>query len=460
MKQMRNRGMGLQKLLLIAVFFFADISISENRFAGAQEPDGPTASVLATIRNAVSDSSGSKPFTFHKAPFTQNTRDLPIGVFDSGIGGLTVMEAILGLDSHNNKTFQPKPDGVPDFESEQFIYLGDQANMPYGNYASVGKLDFLRELILRDAIFLLGKRYWKDSSAQQPSLDKPPVKAIAIGCNTATAYGLEDIKTAIKHWNVPVFVVGVVDAGARGLLELSAESSKPQATIAVLATVGTCNSGAYPRAIRSTLGLAGRQIPTVVQKGFVELAAAIEGDTQVLSKGSVREFIERDVLDLVEEHRKSGDLRPISTVILGCTHFPLVESQIIAVFKSLREKEVDGQLVYSKLIAEKIEVVNPAQLAAKELFRTLASSNLRRTHDAVQHSKKVQFFISVPNPSSPNIQLTADGSLEHDYKYGRATQQFDVEDTRFVPMKQEMLPVSSLNMLKTSLPNVWRIFSN
>lgn len=66
----------------------------------------------------------------------------PIGVFDSGTGGLTVLEAMLSLDAFNNKTGEQKPDGVPDFSGEYFHYLADQANMPYGNYASEGKTAF------------------------------------------------------------------------------------------------------------------------------------------------------------------------------------------------------------------------------------------------------------------------------------------------------------------------------
>jgi hypothetical protein len=123
----------------------------------------------------------------------QERRQLPVGVFDSGIGGLTVLEAILGLDAFNNETLQPGADGRLDFEGERFVYFGDQANMPYGNYASAGKQDFLRELILRDAVFLLGRRYWRSSLAPEPSMDKLPVKAIA-----AIRRQLMDSKTFAK----------------------------------------------------------------------------------------------------------------------------------------------------------------------------------------------------------------------------------------------------------------------
>ena len=69
----------------------------------------------------------------------QINKQLPIGVFDSGTGGLTILQAILTLDAFNNKTGKPGGDGVPDFSNEAFQYLADQANMPYGNYAAANK---------------------------------------------------------------------------------------------------------------------------------------------------------------------------------------------------------------------------------------------------------------------------------------------------------------------------------
>ena len=80
-------------------------------------------------------------------------------------------------------------------------------------------VDFLRELIIKDSIFLLGRRYWASRDAADPSFDKPPVKAIVIACNTATAYGLEDLRAALKRWELPVLTVGVVEAGASAVME-------------------------------------------------------------------------------------------------------------------------------------------------------------------------------------------------------------------------------------------------
>ncbi|MFO0924571.1 MAG: hypothetical protein U0905_19040 [Pirellulales bacterium] len=156
----------------------------------AQEP------LEGLIAHAVSDPEGKTVHTFPTYPDAESRRRLPIGVFDSGLGGLTVLEAIYGLDAFHNETLQPGSDGRPDFEKERFIYLGDQANMPYGNYSSTGKADFLRELVLKDAIFLLGTRQ-RTMAGNTADQTKLPVKAIVIACNTATAVGLDDIRDAL-----------------------------------------------------------------------------------------------------------------------------------------------------------------------------------------------------------------------------------------------------------------------
>ncbi|HAL71245.1 MAG TPA: hypothetical protein DCP71_05675, partial [Verrucomicrobiales bacterium] len=85
------------------------------------------------IRHVQAHPEGQAPASFDASAYQGDLSRLPIGVFDSGIGGLTVLEALLTLDAFNNETLKPGPDGKPDFENERFIYLGDQANMPYGN---------------------------------------------------------------------------------------------------------------------------------------------------------------------------------------------------------------------------------------------------------------------------------------------------------------------------------------
>lgn len=396
-------------------------------------------------------------WTFDPTNFQKDLRQMPIGVFDSGIGGLTVLEAILALDVYNNDTLEPIPDGRKDFEGESFVYFGDQANMPYGNYPAAGREEYLRELILKDAIFLLGERYWPDALSNQPVFTKPPVKAIAIGCNTATAYGLSDINAALKTWNLPVFAIGVVQAGARGVVQLPSSDTGAEFSIAVLATVGTCRSEAYPRAIQTALGQAGRRQPKILQQGFVELAAAIEGDQQMLKRNSVGQIVSRDIAELMENHRESGSVQPIRTVILGCTHFPLVKGEILSAFRELRELQKDGEYPYRALISDEIQVVDPAEWTARELFRELALARLRanRPDRSVDAKASISFFISVPNPNCSSVQLGPDGGLDASYKTSRQPGRLTIEDTIVVPLQVSQIPEGSLNLIRHQLPHVW-----
>lgn len=370
-------------------------------------------------------------------------KDLPIGVFDSGIGGLTVLEAILQVDVFDNETGKPGADGVPDFAAEKFIYLGDQANMPYGRYPSVGKELFLRELILKDAIFLMGKR-WRAGRDQPVRLDKPPVKALVIACNTATAFGLEDLKKAVAAWGVPVIVVGVVNAGARGLLS---EADQWEAgAVGVMATPGTCASGAYPAAIRATLGRAGRAVPAITQQGGQALAAVIEGNPAFTQ--SLDEQAYQDALELVKNHRESGAKEAITTVMLGCTHYPLAISELEAGFDRVRAEHPD----LAAWIGKERRYVDPAEWAARELFNALSLSRLRiKPKDAGDEVAPTQFFISVPGIDAP----TQDGGLQLDYQYGRQPGHLNREDTVVVELSRARLPKSGAGLVKDKLPAVW-----
>jgi len=391
------------------------------------------------IQHAQQHPQGDVAYSFDAEALKKDTRDLPIGVFDSGIGGLTVLEAILTLDTFHNDTLQPGCDGLPDFADESFQYFGDQANMPYGNYSSAGRTDYLRELIVKDSIFLLGKR-WFDPQTKSFRHDKPAVKALVIACNTATAYGIDDIRAALKVWGIPVIVVGVVEAGARGVLNTHKEGA-----VGVLATVGTCASGAYPRVIGQTLGLAGRSVPAITQQGSANLAGVIEGDPAF--KESVTEQCRLDIRDLMLAHQKSGSSAPLSTVVLGCTHFPLVEAEIDQAFAALR-----GEAAFEKLIASEVEYVNPAEWTARELFRELASARIR----ARRSKGNDTFYLSIPNPTRSDLKLTVDGGLEKEFKYSRLPDELDREDTVNAPMTRDRIPATTRKLIETKLPEVWK----
>lgn len=479
-------------------------SKAAGRSAATQDAAVTSAVVTEMVEHSNRHPDGSQAFTIDVNVWSEDRKNLPIGVFDSGIGGLTVQEAILSLDAFHNESYAPGPDGRRDFEHEQFIYFGDQANMPYGNYPSAGNKDFLKQLILKDAVFLLGRRYWPTPVAEYPKFDKPPVKAIVIACNTATAWGLEEIRLAINAWKIPVPVIGVVEAGARGVME-TIDSADQQRTIAVLATVGTCGSNAYPKAIGQTMGLAGKSVPEVVQQGSVGLAGAIEGDPAFISAGrpkdadgqiylgpstrnitaaldqnaldvygfdptgmlgdqnlpetlrlnSLANYVRYDVATLMRNHKASGKTSAIDTVVLGCTHFPLVELEILNAFAGLREYEQHGERPFASLIAESISVVNPAEMTAKELFREMARQKMFHQPHAASEPQQDLFFVSVPNPHCRAAKKNADGSLEFDYKYGRQPTSFAVEDTICVPMEISLLPRSSTSLIQSRLPEVW-----
>jgi len=428
-------------------------------------------------------------------------KTLPIGVFDSGIGGLTVLSSLLSLDSFNNSTHQPGADGRPDFEYEKFVYLGDQANMPYGNYPAEGGVDFLRELVLKDGIFLLGTRFWLNRSAPEPSRDKPPVKAVVIACNTATAYGLEDLRAAVELWGLPVTVIGVVEAGAKGALE----ASDGQSAVAVMATVGTCRSEGYVRAVKKVFSERNREAPEVVQQGCLGLAGAVEGDASYIDAGgtgnqadyrgpavsnpevpidtaligfygfdpggllgepgdpagwrlnSVENYIRYHCLSLVEKYSQTGARLPIGTVILGCTHFPYYRQSFIYNFERLRKASApDGTAPYRELLAGKINIIDPARLTAENLYLSLKEQKLLLARSEEPVVPTDEFYISVPNRDLSEVELTPAGAFTYSYKYGRSPGRVHLEYVKRVPISAANLSAAAVEQIKSGMPEVWR----
>ena len=348
--------------------------------------------------------------------------EAPIGVFDSGLGGLTVLERLLDVDQVDNATGLYGPDGVPDLARERFVYLGDQANMPYGDYAAEGKSDYLRELILKDAKFLLATNYYRTAEERVPSGCKPRAKIIVIACNTATAWGLDDLRKYLASIGDDTKVVGVIEAGVRATLDqVGAKTDSPSFAIGVMATPGTIASGAYERTIRAELKARGVKTDVrVIGQGCAGLADAIECGSPAADA-----IAKSNLVALVERHRASAPSVPVKAVILGCTHFPFVQDTLNRTVAELRAKGAP--------LAADFRFVDPAFYTAAECHRLLRETG--RLSTAAKPDVSLA-FLSVADPSLPSECLTADGQLTRAFKYGRNTGSCAVT-TKPVPFTRE-----------------------
>jgi len=193
----------------------------------------------------------------------------PIGVFDSGMGGLTVLRALIAR-----------------LPSEHFVYLGDTARLPYGTKSA--------ETV--QAYALQATRLLIDQG----------VKMLVIACNTASAVALYLLQEA---WE-PVPVIGVIEPGAR-----AGAAATRNRHIAVIATEGTVKGGAYMRAIHRLM----RDAVVVQQPCQVFVALAEEGWTDSpVTLAAADRYLKRLF---------SGEHAP-DTLVLGCTHFPVLAASI------------------------------------------------------------------------------------------------------------------------------------
>jgi GMP synthase (glutamine-hydrolysing) A subunit len=341
----------------------------------------------------------------------------PIGVFDSGIGGLSVLEKILTLDSFDNATGEMRPDGVPDFLEERFVYFGDQANMPYGRYDAAGKADFLRELVVRDAQFVLG------SQGHDPS------KAVVVACNTATAYGFGRVSAMVRPGDASV--IGVVNAGVEGALDAMRGETRPYA-IGVMATPATISSGVYERTLRAGLAARGTSVPVeIANRGGIGLAEAVEN-----SEPGMGECARTNFVALVEDYRARGGKAPIRAIILGCTHYPFVLDEFRAALADLRKRPE-----CAALIADDVVFVDPAVNTAVACYKSLRERGLLATRRAADGRRRVEAFISVGKS----------GPLPDSVKYGREVGSHDI-GTKIVPMTADNMPSGAPEMIRAMMP--------
>lgn len=227
------------------------------------------------------------------------SRNLPIGVFDSGLGGLTVVREIRRV-----------------LPTESILYLGDTARVPYGTRSAATVIRYAR------------------GCAQL--LTERGVKALVVACNTVSAVALELLRAEL---DLPV--LGVVEPGAGAAvgaaLELEKRLGRP-VHIGVLGTTSTIGSGAYPRAVAALStrlevdSAAAPLLVPLVEEGW------IQGDVPRLA-------VERYLAPLIE--------RNVRVLVLGCTHYPLLKDTITEVANRLSGSEVvivDGALATAEAL--------------------------------------------------------------------------------------------------------------
>jgi len=234
----------------------------------------------------------------------------PIGVFDSGVGGLTVAREIMRQ--------MPK---------EQIIYFGDTARVPYGSKSKETVITFSRQI----AKFLLTKN----------------VKAIVIACNTASALALETIKQEF-----PIPVIGVVKPGA-----ITAAKTTKSGRIGIIATEATINSGIYPQYLTElcpNVQVYGKACPLfcpLVEEGWLYDSVTVE---------------------IAERYLNELQGYDVDTLVLGCTHYPLLRHTI------------------QKVVGPSVTLVNPAYETAKQIKRVLEKNGLECSEQMPGH----KFFVS------------------------------------------------------------------
>lgn len=238
----------------------------------------------------------------------------PIGVFDSGLGGLTVLKELISV--------------LPD---EDVVYFGDTARVPYGSKSKDTIIHYTKQILA----FLKTKE----------------VKAIVTACNTVSAYALEEVAS-----EVPVPIIGVVKPGA----EVAAKKTK-NGRIGVIGTKATVESGLYRRCIlENNRGLSVYQKACPLFVPLVEEGLWEDDLTEAAAERYLSELKEQDV----------------DTLIMGCTHYPLIRS------------------VIRHVMGETVTLVNPAHETARRMKEILEEKTMCRDPFTEPSKTPYRFYVS------------------------------------------------------------------
>ena len=241
-------------------------------------------------------------------------RNSAIGVFDSGVGGLTVAREIMRQ-----------------MPNERIIYFGDTARVPYGSKSGDTIIRYARQIV----------RF----------LETQDVKAIVVACNTASAYALDVID---KEVTIPI--IGVVKPGAKVAANVTQNGK-----IGVIGTQGTIGSSIYSKYIEeidSTIKVIGKACPL-----FVPL----------VEEGLLQDPVTDEIASRYLEELKDNE---IDTLILGCTHYPLIYKTI------------------EMIMGDQVKLVNPAYETARELKELLEKEDLLNTEKLGLGKDRHHFFVS------------------------------------------------------------------
>ena len=266
-------------------------------------------------------------------------REAPIGVFDSGIGGLTVAREIMRQ--------------IP---QERIVYFGDTARLPYGSKS-------------RNTIIRYSRQIVRFQRTRQ-------VKAIVVACNTASAYALETLQ---QESDIPI--IGVVKPGAR-----VAAKESPGGNIGVIGTAGTVGSHIYREYIQSL-----RPEAQVFEKACPLFVPLVEEGWR---KDPVTEIVARRYLEEMIERR-------VDTLILGCTHYPLLRSTV------------------RKIMGEDVVLVNPAYEPDIELRELLRQEKIDNQGHNKTEENPYEFFVS---DEAERFRAFADSILPVDITTARQIQ--------------------------------------
>ena len=235
----------------------------------------------------------------------------PIGIFDSGIGGLTVVKQLMHL--------------LPD---EQLIYFGDTARIPYGTKSK----QLIEQYAMEDAHFLL----------------QHDIKALVVACNTASSLAMDVL---LKHLDIPV--IGVVIPGAQKAVQLTRNNK-----IGVIGTIATINSNSYTRQIQNSLDDA--QV----------LAQACPLLVPLVEEGWLEDEI---TISVLKKYLPDMIAEKVDTLILGCTHYPLIENTI------------------QKVMGDNVKLIDSGKETAKAVKKVLIETGLLNDSGKDAQDK---FFVS------------------------------------------------------------------